>query len=224
MGGQGAVGIVALGVGHQVDAHDLVLVDIGADGVGHLLVGAELDQLVLGLGVVHAAADGGGVAVQYLGQTRGQGVLGPGHGIVLVIDGAVDLQRGEDDGLGAGGDGHDVAAAVVDGAAGGGDHRAAGLLVHGLALQFLVADDLEVEQLEKQQHEHADAHDEHQHEGAGLDDPIGAADIFILTVGVWSAFCHVLCLRMWGPAALRRTGPRMSSKEQEVAFLLLTAS
>ena len=82
----------------------------------------------------------------------------------------------------------------------------------------------EVEQLKKQQHEHADAHDEHQHEGTGLDDPIGAADIFILTVGVWSAFCHVLCLRMRGPAALRRTGPRMSSKEQEVAFLLLTAS
>ena len=224
MGGQGAVGIVALGVGHQMDAHDLVLIDIGADGVGNLLVSAELDQLVLGLGVVHAAADGGGVAVQYLGQTRSQGVLGPGHGIVLVIDGAVDLQRGEDDGLGAGGDGHDVAAAVVDGAAGGSDHRAAGLLVHGLALQLLMADDLKVEQLKKQQHEHADAHDEHQHEGAGLDDPIGAADIFILAVGVWSAFCHVLCLRMRGPAALRRTGPRMSSKEQEVAFLLLTAS
>ena len=184
VGGQGAIGVVALGVGHQVDAHDLVLADVGADGVGRLLLGAELDHLVLGLGVVHALADGGGVAAQDLGKAGGQGVLRPRHGGILVVDGAVDLQWGEDDGLGAGGDGHDVAGAVVDGAAGGGDHRAAGLLVHGLALQLLVADDLQVEQLEEQQYEHGHAHNEHQHERPGLDDPVGAADIFVFTFGI----------------------------------------
>ena len=167
-----------------MDAHDLVLVDVGADGVGGVLLGAELDHLVLRFGVVHTLADGGGVTVQQLGKAGGQRVLCPRHGGVLVVDGSVDLQRGEDDGLGTGGDGHDIAGAVVDGAAGGGDHRAAGLLAHRLALQLLVADDLQVEQLEKQQHEHTDAHEEHQHEGPGLDDPVGTADIFIFTVGI----------------------------------------
>ena len=184
VGGQRAVGVVALGVRHQMDAHDLILVNVGADGVGGVLLGAELDHLVLGLGVVHTLADGGGVTVQQLGKAGGQRVLCPRHGSVLVVDGSVDLQRGEDNGLGTGGDGHDIAGAVVDGAAGGGDHRAAGLLVHRLALQLLVADDLQVEQLEKQQHEHTDAHEEHQHEGPGLDDPVGTADIFIFTVGI----------------------------------------
>ena len=167
-----------------MDAHDLVFVDVGADGVGRVLLGAELDDLVLGIGVVHAPADGGGVAAQDLGEAGGQRVLRPRHGSVLVVDGPVDLQRGEDDRLGAGGDGHDVAGAVIDGAAGGGDHRAAGLLAHRLALQLLVADDLQVEQLEEQQHEHAHAHNEHQHEGPGLDDPVGAADIFVFSFGI----------------------------------------
>ena len=184
VGRQRAVGIVALGVGHQMDAHDLVFVDVGADGVGRVLLGAELDDLVLGIGVVHAPADGGGVAAQDLGEAGGQRVLRPRHGSVLVVDGPVDLQRGEDDRLGAGGNGHDVAGAVIDGAAGGGDHRAAGLLAHRLALQLLVADDLQVEQLEEQQHEHAHAHNEHQHEGPGLDDPVGAADIFVFSFGI----------------------------------------
>ena len=54
----------------------------------------------------------------------------------------------------------------------------------GLGLQLLVPGDLQVIQLEKQQEEHADSHNEHQHEGPGLDDPVGAADIFVFSFGI----------------------------------------
>ena len=141
-------------------ADDVVFVHVGAHLGCHVLLGPQLDDLILRLGVLHPLADGRGVLAQNVRQPGGQAVLRPGHGGRLAVHRLVDLQRREDNGLRAGGDGQYIAAGVVDRPAGGGDHRPPRLLAHGLALQLLVPGDLQVVQPEEQQHEHQNAHNE----------------------------------------------------------------
>ena len=215
MGGQIAVGIVPLGVGGQEHALDLVVVDVLPHLVGHILLHTVLQHLIHGVGPGHLFQDALLADVQDIGQCVGQSLLGPSHGILFVVQRVVDLLGGQKDGLRRGGNGQNVAGGVIDGAPVGVDHAAAGLLADGLGLQLLMAGDLQGIQLEKQHDEHTDAHNEHQHEGAGLDHPVGPADGFILPVGILAVLRHDrLLLRQYVKAKAR------SKKSSSYSLLL----
>ena len=192
VGGQGAVGVHPLGVGHHVNAVDIGVVDELADLVRHVLVHLLGQDLILGVRAVHAGADGVLGHAQNPGETGSQGIIGPvdlgflGQGRFPLRQGGIlltDLRQalllgvqlllqvlgGQEHRLRGHGHRQLAAVAVVDGAAEGGDHRLAGLLVQGPGLHLLVPGDLEVVQLEKQDHEQQDAHDQHQPEGAAAD-------------------------------------------------------
>ena len=215
MGGQIAVGIVPLGVGGQEHALDLVVVDVLPHLVGHILLHTVLQHLIHGIGPGHLFQDALLADVQDIGQCVGQSLLGPSHGILFVVQRVVDLLGRQENSLRRGGDGQNIAGGVIDGAPVGVDHAAAGLLADGLGLQLLMAGDLQGIQLEKQHDEHTDAHNEHQHEGAGLDHPVGPADGFILPVGILAVLRHDrLLLRQYVKAKAR------SKKSSSYSLLL----
>ena len=179
IGGQGAVAVVALGVGPQENApqgpllilrHRVALVvdlavDKAAHLVGHVLLRLFHQLLILGLGLLHLGEDRLLIQSQDPGKTPGNIALvqhlrrGVGlalllrlfrrflDGVLLVIHKGLDLQGREEDQLRRGGFRQNVAAAVIDGAPGGGDHGAGRLLGHRLFLQLRMLADLQVVEL-----------------------------------------------------------------------------
>ena len=206
MGGQRAVRIVALGVRHHVYAANVVFIDQFAYLVGQLFLRPQLDDLVLRVGVVHPLQDTLLVYIQNPRQLSSQKFLCPLGRIFLVVLRFLDLHRREEHRFRRGGDGHDIAVAVVDRPAARRHHRTAHLLVGGLGLQRLMLHDLQIVQLEKQYHKQQHAHDQHQHKGAALDHAVCAPDFFRFTHGILR---HAFRL----PVSL------MPSKEQEVTLL-----
>ena len=147
--GQIAVRIVALGVGGQENALDLVVVDVLPYLIGNILIHTVFQHLVHGVAAGHLFQDALLADVQNFCQRTGKDLLCPRHGVFPVVQCVIDLLGRQKDGLRRGGDGQNVAGGIVDGAAVGGDHAAAGLLADGLGLQLLVTGDLQRVQLEK---------------------------------------------------------------------------
>ena len=154
LGGEGGIGVVALGVGDHVHALYALVIDIAADLIGHILLHPQLQHLVLGVCALHFFQDALFVDLQYLRELLRHAVLGPGHGFILVAERAVYLQRGQKYRFRRGRNGHDVAVAVIDGAAGGRDLRAAGLLIQRLGLQLVMPQDLQGKELEEKRDKH----------------------------------------------------------------------
>ena len=57
LGGQGGIGVIALGIGDHVHAHNALVVDEGADLIGHILLHPELEHLVLRVRALHLFQD-----------------------------------------------------------------------------------------------------------------------------------------------------------------------
>ena len=85
VGRQAAVGVVPLGVGHQIHAVDFILVYVLPHPVGHVLLGPQLQHLVLGVGAVHLFQNGLLADLQNLTEGGGQSLPGPGGGVFLVV-------------------------------------------------------------------------------------------------------------------------------------------
>ena len=77
VGRQRAIGIVALGIGLQIHAVDLVVIEELPDGVGRVLVHPELHHLVLGVGALHLLQNTLLRHTQQLTQAGGETLLGP---------------------------------------------------------------------------------------------------------------------------------------------------
>ena len=77
VGRQRAIGIVALGIGLQIHAVDLVVIEELPDGVGRVLVHPELHHLILGVGTLHLLQNTLLRHTQQLTQTGGETLLGP---------------------------------------------------------------------------------------------------------------------------------------------------
>ena len=150
LGGQRGIGVIALGIGDHIHAHNALVVDEGADLIGHILLHPKLEYLILGVRALHFFQDALLVDLQDLRELLCHAVLSPGNGIILVAESAVHFQRGEKYRFRRGGNGHDVAVAVIDRTPGGGNLRAAGLLVQSLSLQLVVAQDLQRKELDDQ--------------------------------------------------------------------------
>ena len=231
VGGQGAVGVIPLGVRLHPNAPELhplafrhlvarvvdLAVDEAADIVGDLLVHLFLHHLILGEGALHFFQDGLLVHAQ-------QPLQAPGDiGLVSDLAGDIGLSlflglRGglllfplllhilhnvlgrDAHGLRRGGDGQRQAVAVIDRAPGRRDHGAAGLLGHGLFLQFIMLVDLQVVQLPKQQQKCDDAQQHHHQQRPAADHLVGPAGGFTFSGG---CFCHGL-----RPPVLLQTGSK----------------
>ena len=76
LGRQRAIGIVALGIGLQIHAVDLVVIEELPDGVGRVLVHPELHHLVLGIGTLHLLQNTLLRHTQQLTQAGGETLLG----------------------------------------------------------------------------------------------------------------------------------------------------
>ena len=160
-------------------------VDETAHLVGYLLVHPLFDDLVLGVGLFHLLQDRLGRHVQDPPKAPGNEFLIPDDGrdigpafflrrlglllccLLLLFQIAEDLIGGDEYGLGRSRQSQGKAVAVVNGAPGRGDHRAAGLLGHRLLLQIIVLADLQVVELPEQHHKRSDAQNRHhQHRSA----------------------------------------------------------
>ena len=91
MGGQGAVGIVSLGISDQIHAVDVVLLQKGTDLVGQRFLRPQLEHLVLGVGALHLLVNALRVQIQDPGQVIHQQVRRPGG--VLFLQLLRQLQR-----------------------------------------------------------------------------------------------------------------------------------
>ena len=185
LAGQGAKGVIALAVGHQIDAADLVFINKFTHLVGLLLLHFLANDLVIGLHLIFLAADILLVHAQDLRQGLSDQVL-----VAFVLG---DLVGGDENGLGRGGNGQGLAVGVVDRAAGGRDGGGAGLLGHGFLLQLVVADDLQVIQPAGQGCKCGDAQRGGQQQRALLEDlrryPDGALPFCFLAIAMccqWS--------------------------------------
>ena len=197
MGGQGAVGVVALGVGLQVDPLDAGAGVVGGDELPHLvphgLLHPPLEDLVGGVGLAHLVPDRLLVQLQNPGQIHGNQVpvflaadrellpllhpchhgLGPG---CLQLGGpALNGPGVQEHGVRGGGHGQNGAVPVQNGAPGGGDHRAAHLLVGGPLLHLVVLVDGQIVGLGEEGQKGRHAEHQHQRQSAPLDHQLGQA-------------------------------------------------
>ena len=188
LGGHGGVGIVSFGVGGQVEASlQIVLVNKGADLVGHVVLHLFRQHLVGRLGLLQPGHDILPVQAQNLGHLVGDEIIGGLHlGLLLRLYGGfgagiaklvlfVHLHRGqhvpgrEDDILHRAADGQDIPVGIVDGAPVGRGGNLPGLLGDGLILQLLMLHHLELPELAKE-----DAKGEDPKNAAEHQDPLHA--------------------------------------------------
>ena len=149
VGGKVGIGIVPLGVRFELHALQIVPGLEGADLGGPVPVDLPRHGLVPGAPVAGHTEDPFPVLAEDAGEPRGDQLR------VLPVHG--DLRRGEIHREGGGADGQHPAVDVIDRAAARRDRRAPELLAQGGALELVVAEDLQPEQLGDQDGKGKDA-------------------------------------------------------------------
>ena len=176
--GQAAVGIIALGVGLELDPLEVVLV------FELPYPGTEILLYLAGHGLVPALRVRGHVQNLRVVHTEDLGEAPRDQRRVLVVH--HDLRRGDVDGVHRGAHGQDIAVAVVDRAAAAVDRGLAHLLLDGGDLVLLVLQDLDLIELSDQHDKCSNAAHKQKHQCAAEHSFVGGAS----TGRCGIAVCH----------------------------------
>ena len=136
LAGQGAEGVIAFAVGHQIDALDLLFIDELPHLIRFVLFGLLLDHLVIGFHLIFFFADVLRVYIQNFSQRLCNQIL-----IALIFS---NLVGRNENCLCRGGNGQRLPIGIINGAAGSRNGGRAGLLRHRFLLQLLMANNLQI--------------------------------------------------------------------------------
>ena len=178
---------------HLIAVRVDLAVDEAADLVGNVLLRLLFDVPVVIVGLGHPGFQGFLFHAQDAAEALGNVGLVPEDGsrvslppvrrflgglfllFLLAFHELRDPHGGDVYVLRRGGDGQGVQAAVIDGAPGGGHHRAAGLLLHGTALKLIVPEDLQIIEPPEKDRKRHHAQNQHDQRRPAADHLVGPA-------------------------------------------------